>query len=583
MKRTFLLSAMTSFSVAAFAQTFVSTTAQNRNVVLEEFTGINCQYCPDGHRIANLIKAANPSRVVLVNVHVGGFSTPSAGQIDLRTNFGTPLSNQSDVTGYPAATVNRHVFSGLGQGSGTAMGRGNWTNAANQALNMSSPVNVAARATIDLATRTLTVVVEAYYTGTSSASTNKLTVALLQNNIEGSQTGASQNPDAILPNGNYNHMHALRHFLTGQWGATISNTSTGSFYTETFTYEIPDAIRSLPVILPDLEVAVFVAEGNQEILAGNMAELTFVSPNAVDALPYEATVSDFICGNELSPTVKIQNLGSQTLTSLDVLYSVNGGPASTYQWTGSLPTASIATIDLPGISFTHLEENTLWVATQNPNGQYDPISSNDIVTVNFLPAKNSGNQVTLNLTTDNYGDETTWVLKGPNGNTIATGGPYGNNVTITENFNLENGCHEFILNDEYGDGICCEYGIGSYSLTSGGQTVYSGGEFAAQEVRLFNVGGVAGVEVMEVLTGFNIYPNPFSDNATLRFDLAADAQVAISVRNVLGQTLIDRQIGHLSAGVHTQQLASDGLAPGIYLVSLLVDGQQHTVRVSVSK
>lgn len=574
---------MTCFSVAAFAQTFVSTTAQNRNVVLEEFTGINCQYCPDGHRIANLIKAGNPSRVVLVNVHVGGFSTPNAGQIDLRTNFGSPLSNQSDVTGYPAATVNRHVFPGLGQGSGTGMGRANWNNAANQALNMSSPVNVAARATIDLATRTLTVVVEAYYTGTSSASTNKLTVALLQNNIEGSQTGASQNPDAILPNGNYNHMHALRHFLTGQWGATISNTSTGSFYTETFTYEIPDAIRSLPVLLPDLEVAVFVAEGNQEILSGSMAELTFVSPNAVDALPYSAIVPDFICGNELNPTVKIQNLGNQTLTSLDVLYSVNGGSASTYNWTGSLPTGSIASINLPAISFSHLQENTLWVATQNPNGQYDPISSNDIVTVNFLPAKNSGNQVTLNLTTDNYGSETTWALKGPNGNTIATGGPYGNNATITENFTLENGCHEFIINDEYGDGICCGFGNGSYTLTSGGQTIYSGGEFAAQEVRLFNVGGVAGVEVMEVLTGFNIYPNPFSDNATLRFDLAADAQVAISVRNVLGQTLVDRQIGHLSAGPYTQQLASDGLAPGIYLVSLLVDGQQHTARVSVSR
>jgi len=69
----------------------------------------------------------------------------------------------------------------------------------------------------------------------------------------------------------------------------------------------------------------------------------------------------------------------------------------------------------------------------------------------------------------------------------------------------------------------------------------------------------------------------------LRFDLAADAQVAISVRNVLGQTLVDRQIGRLSAGPHTQQLASDGLAPGIYLVSLLVDGQQHTARVSVSR
>ena len=34
------------------AQTFVSTIAENKNVVLEEFTGISNTYCPDGHRIA---------------------------------------------------------------------------------------------------------------------------------------------------------------------------------------------------------------------------------------------------------------------------------------------------------------------------------------------------------------------------------------------------------------------------------------------------------------------------------------------------------------------------------------------------
>ena len=36
----------------AISQTFVSTTPENKNVILEEFTGITCVYCPDGHRIA---------------------------------------------------------------------------------------------------------------------------------------------------------------------------------------------------------------------------------------------------------------------------------------------------------------------------------------------------------------------------------------------------------------------------------------------------------------------------------------------------------------------------------------------------
>ena len=39
------------FAVGAQTPQFVSTEAANKNVVLEEFTGINCGFCPDGHKI----------------------------------------------------------------------------------------------------------------------------------------------------------------------------------------------------------------------------------------------------------------------------------------------------------------------------------------------------------------------------------------------------------------------------------------------------------------------------------------------------------------------------------------------------
>ena len=49
-----LIGGMFASSVALFAQqTPVSQTAQNRNAVLEELTGIHCGYCPDGHKRAN--------------------------------------------------------------------------------------------------------------------------------------------------------------------------------------------------------------------------------------------------------------------------------------------------------------------------------------------------------------------------------------------------------------------------------------------------------------------------------------------------------------------------------------------------
>ena len=56
------------------AQQFVSTTPQNRNVVIEEFTGINCPNCPDGHVVANNIMDAYPGRVWAVNIHAGNYA-----------------------------------------------------------------------------------------------------------------------------------------------------------------------------------------------------------------------------------------------------------------------------------------------------------------------------------------------------------------------------------------------------------------------------------------------------------------------------------------------------------------------------
>ena len=47
----------------SFSQTLVTTMNTAKNVVLEEFTGIYCQFCPDGHRIAEELSSNNPDRV----------------------------------------------------------------------------------------------------------------------------------------------------------------------------------------------------------------------------------------------------------------------------------------------------------------------------------------------------------------------------------------------------------------------------------------------------------------------------------------------------------------------------------------
>ena len=86
------------------------------------------------------------------------------------------------------------------------------------------------------------------------------------------------------------------------------------------------------------------------------------------------------------------------------------------------------------------------------------------------------NEVTLELTLDNYPAETTWRLVNDAGQTVESGGNYNTaGSKITKTFCLDDGCYDFIINDSYGDGICCSYGNGSYKLTDAdGNTIASG-------------------------------------------------------------------------------------------------------------
>lgn len=595
MKKTLLFTVLSSFGLAASAQTFVSTTPSNRNAVLEEYTGIYCTFCPDGHKRAQEFHDANPNDVVLVNVHVGGYAAPTGNDPDFRTPFGTALDNAASPCGYPAGSINREVFANYLQtdnngnpcGAVTAQSRGSWATTGALVLAEPSPVNIAGQATLDLSTRKLTVVVEAYYTGNSATGTNKVTVAVVQNNVEGPQTGSSANPAQVLPNGNYSHNHMLRHFLTGQWGAAVTPTTTGSFFTDTYVWDVPADINGVPLELNNLAVVVFIAEGNQDIITGSEVPLSVVSPNAYDALPAAIDLPEYVCESSISPVVTIQNMGNETMTNLAINYSVNGGPASTYNWTGSLATASTANVTLPSISFTHLPTNTFWVATGNPNGQADEVPSNNIATKTFQPSKNSGNSVDITIVTDNYGSETSWKLYGPTGSVVASGGPY-TNVTGGQTFNvpvtgLVNGCHTFEILDGYGDGICCSYGNGSFSIASNGTTLYTGGQFGSADDRVFNVGGTNGINDLELVNNVSVFPNPFNDNARVNFNLVESGVVSLEVYNVLGAKVISQNLGEKAVGAHSTTISSEGLDAGVYMVNLIVEGSIFSTRVSIAK
>ena len=81
------------------------------------------------------------------------------------------------------------------------------------------------------------------------------------------------------------------------------------------------------------------------------------------------------------------------------------------------------------------------------------------------------------LTTDNYSAETSWQLKDKFGVVLLSNGTLTNATTFSDSICVASaGCLSFVLNDSFGDGICCNYGIGSVQIYINNvlQTNYNG-------------------------------------------------------------------------------------------------------------
>jgi uncharacterized delta-60 repeat protein len=96
------------------------------------------------------------------------------------------------------------------------------------------------------------------------------------------------------------------------------------------------------------------------------------------------------------------------------------------------------------------------------------------------------NLLTIDLTTDRYGGETSWRLVDLNTAAIigTQGSSLANETTYSDTYCVDpSHCYEFTIFDSFGDGICCLQGEGNYSITFDGVTTPSpsGGAFGFSE------------------------------------------------------------------------------------------------------
>jgi hypothetical protein len=192
--------------------------------------------------------------------------------------------------------------------------------------------------------------------------------------------------------------------------------------------------------------------------------------------------------------------------------------------------------------------------------------------VNIKAGTSSCTNVTLTLKFDNYPEETSWAIKNSSGATVASGGSYGSQPdgsTITVTNCLAAACYTFTISDSYGDGICCTYGSGSYTLKdAAGTTLASGSTFTTSASHNFCVGGATskygGEEgytftTEETRTSI-VTPNPVKDQLKIRLKYGAEVR-SVKIASMSGVVMEAIQRNEKEINV-------SGLHPGMYILSV---------------
>ena len=246
MKKTLTL--LTLLPALAFGQSLVTDLPQNRTAMLEDFTGIHCGYCPDGHAIMASLAAVHGSNLVNIGIHAGGYAVPGAGEPDFRTPDGNAINTYFAISANPMGVVNRRPSGGV-----TVLNRGAWEGAVNAALALPSPVNVGVESSYD--GTNLTVHVVGLYTANSPAGNDFISVLVKENHIIGPQTDYANGDHT-----DYDHTHVLRDYITDTWGEDVGNHTVGELIERTYVFPVPAAWN-----VANCEVVAFVSEDHSEV------------------------------------------------------------------------------------------------------------------------------------------------------------------------------------------------------------------------------------------------------------------------------------------------------------------------------
>ncbi len=254
-------------------------------------------------------------------------------------------------------------------------------------------------------------------------------------------------------------------------------------------------------------------------------------------------VSDTV--NVIVNPVPIVNLGANTSICIGDSITLDAGVNTSYLWSTGATTRTII-VKLAG---------TYSVTVTNAQGC---TATDDIVITNKAATNSNYTGAGVN--------GLNWQFNGPADLGLTFSWNFGDPTSPSNTSQLRDPLHQFTA-------------PGTYTVTLTTQNISTGCTSVTKQnfVVVF-----IGMHTEKGVSNMFVAPNPFTNNATIHYELTKAAVVNIDLVDMLGRvisTVVDAESQTIGKHQYSLEEATQALAPGVYQIRMMLDGSASVVRI----
>ncbi len=304
--------------------------------------------------------------------------------------------------------------------------------------------------------------------------------------------------------------------------------------------------------------------------------ISYSSPN----FELDATVEEIIAPNKLkrygrfnpsasAPIIKIRNLGSETLTSLDITYGPEGKEI-THSWSGELEFTEGEEVILEAFQWEDwvAGDGNFSVQISNPNGGQDENTINDMYYSEYELPDMFPATIIIHFRTNKAASQNTYEILTNTGTQLFEKGNFEDETLYIDTLTFLNGCYDFYLWDTGDNGI-------SFWANNEGSGTLKFYDLDGNVLKNFN-GDFGDRIYLSFYTdihldaynekanniAFDIIPNPNHGEFNLSYALSKKSDIVITVYNSNGNKVHEvRKQGLLNDMI---KVSVPNSVPGVY-------------------